>query len=112
MKQTFDIYKNIREIRESKDIPQRKLAKALNMGIPVISNIEAGARDLRVSELAPIAKALGVSVIDLITYPKKYVEAEPSDLGIETVVQIKVREDKRDKLLELLLGENFKDALK
>ena len=64
---------NIRLIRVEKGIPQKKIADALNVDISVISNIETGKRELKVSELEIIAKSLEVSVIDLFTYPEKYV---------------------------------------
>ena len=40
---------NIRLIRVEKGIPQKKIADALNVDISVISNIETGKRELKVS---------------------------------------------------------------
>ena len=69
----MDIYKNIREIRLQKGINQQALADALNLDVAVISNIEKGKRDLRVKELEIISKVLGLSVVDLLTYPQQFV---------------------------------------
>lgn len=66
----MDIYKNIREIRLQKGINQQALADALNLDVAVISNIEKGKRDLRVKELEIISNVLGLTVVDLLTYPQ------------------------------------------
>ena len=60
---------NIKKIRLDKGIPQKKIADALNLDNAVVSNIENGKRELKVSELEIIANCLEVSIIDLFTYP-------------------------------------------
>ena len=69
----MDIYKNIREIRLQKGINQQALADALNLDVAVISKIEKGKRDLRVKELEISSNVLGLTVVDLLTYPQQYV---------------------------------------
>ena len=70
-----NVIENIKSIRTEKGITQQDIASALNTDISVISNIESGKRRLKVDELDKIASALKVSVIDLFTWPKHYVEA-------------------------------------
>ena len=104
----MDIYKNIREIRLQKGINQQALADALNLDVAVISNIEKGKRDLRVKELEIISNVLGLTVVDLLTYPQQYVNIIdiPRSDDSEVSIQIKLKKDKRDKVMRLIFGDN------
>jgi hypothetical protein len=104
----MDIYKNIREIRLQKGINQQALADALNLDVAVISNIEKGKRDLRVKELEIISNVLGLTVVDLLTYPQQYVNIIdiPRSDDSEVSIQIKLNKDKRDQVMRLIFGDN------
>lgn len=105
---------NIKEIRLNKGISQKLLADALNVDNAVISNIEKGKRELKVSELEIIAKCLGVDVIDLFTYPQKYVEqteVSPQEESIEAILQIKLRKSTKEQVLKLVLGDSNLELL-
>mgnify|MGYP000880648939 CR=1 FL=1 len=109
----MDVVKNIKEIRLNKGIKQEVIADALNVDTAVISNIEKGKRELKVSELEKIANSLGEDVLYLFTYPKRFVEEsiaidkEP----LEAVLQIKLRKDKRDQVLKIVFGDNNLEIL-
>ena len=103
---------NIRLIRVEKGIPQKKIADALNVDISVISNIETGKRELKVSELEIIAKSLEVSVIDLFTYPEKYVSINNiNNDDISATLTIQLRKEKKDQVLRLVFGDNNLEIL-
>ena len=103
----MEIYEAIKVIRLQKAINQQIIADALNLDVAVVSNIENGKRDLRVKELEIISNALGVSVVDLFTYPDKYVKVtQKEDEPVEAVLQIKLRKEKKDQVLELIFGKN------
>lgn len=103
----MNVANNIKEIRLQKSINQQVIADALDVDVAVISNIENGKRDLKVKDLEKISNALGVSVIDLITYPKKFVEVVSNeDEPVEAILQIKLKKDKKDQVLKLVFGEN------
>ena len=104
----MDIYKNIREIRLQKGINQQALADALNLDVAVISNIEKGKRDLRVKELEIISNVLGLTVVDLLTYPQQYVNIIdiPRSDDSEVSLQIKLKNDKRDQVMRLIFCDN------
>lgn len=103
----MDVNKNIKEIRVQKGLNQQVIADALDADIAVVSRIESGTRPLKVPELEKIANALGVSVIDLITYPKKYIEKDASqEEPMEAILQIKLSKDKKDQVLRLVFGDN------
>lgn len=103
----MEIFEAIKEIRLQKGINQQNIADALNLDVAVVSNIEKGKRDLRVKELEIISNALNVSVIDLFTYPDKYIKvSNKDDEPIEAILQIKLRKDKKDQVLKLVFGDN------
>ena len=96
-----------------KSINQQSIADALGVDVAVISNIEKGKRDIKVKELEVISNALGVSVIGLIMYPKKYVEIKDAvDEPVEAVLQIKLQKEKKEQILKLVLGEKGIEILK
>ena len=105
------VIENIKEIRLEKGIPQKLLADALSVDDSVISNIEKGKRELKVSELEIIANCLGVEVIDLFTYPRKYVPEgkEPDD--VEAILQIRLKRDRKEQVLKLVFGDNNLEIL-
>jgi transcriptional regulator with XRE-family HTH domain len=57
-----EIGARIREIRESKNVTQQKLADALNVSRPVVSKIESGKKAVNALELKNIADALGTTI--------------------------------------------------
>ena len=108
----MNVVKNIREIRLQKSISQSAIADELGVDVAVISNIEKGKRELRVSELEKIAKVLRMSVIDILTYPKIFVESTSNTLEpVEAILQIRFQKDKKDQVLKLVFGENNLEIL-
>lgn len=101
----MNVVENIKTIRLEKGISQKILADSLGVDISAISNVENGKRELKVSELAIIANSLGVDVIDLFTYPKKYIPYESKNDEIETILQIRLKDSCKSKVLQLI----FKD---
>lgn len=108
----MNVVKNIREIRLQKSISQSAIADELGVDVAVISNIEKGKRELRVSEFEKIAKVLRMSVIDILTYPKIFVESTSNTLEpVEAILQIRLQKDKKDQVLKLVFGENNLEIL-
>ncbi|MFR9651409.1 MAG: helix-turn-helix transcriptional regulator [Rikenellaceae bacterium] len=100
------IIENIREIRLQRGITQEYIADALSVDASVISNIEKGKRELRVSELEKIASALNVDMLYLFTYPKTYVDREMfsrdgSNNG-RVSITVEIGIEQRDLILQLL----------
>jgi len=103
---------NIKEIRLQKSINQQVIADALNVDVASVSNLEKGKREIRFREIEIIANVLGVSVVDLITYPKKYVEVkEGEDHDVEAVLMIKLKESKKRQILKSIFGDENLEVL-
>ena len=58
--------KNLKRIRTEKGISQGDIARALNVGRSFITNIENGKTNPTLATIAKIAKAIGVSVGELM----------------------------------------------
>ena len=109
----MNIVENIIKIRKEKGISQEVIALALNVDTSVVSNIENYKRELRTSELEKIANALNVDILYLLTYPYIYVRKEPSTNNEqpETIIQIKLSGNKREKILTEIFGDRDLQAL-
>lgn len=101
------IIRNIIQLRSIKDITKRDMARALNMNEASYGRIESGKIALSYSRLVDIASALDMTVVDLITYPDVYrrVDATDKNEDVETVLQIKIKNEKKDKVLKLVFGD-------
>ncbi|UCD54833.1 MAG: helix-turn-helix transcriptional regulator [Candidatus Omnitrophota bacterium] len=58
--------KNVRHYRRKKKLSQEKLAELANLHRTYIGQIETGKRNVALKNVAKLAKALGVSVKDLV----------------------------------------------
>ena len=53
-----------------------------------------------------------MSVIDILTYPKIFVESTSNTLEpVEAILQIRLQKDKKDQVLKLVFGENNLEIL-
>lgn len=107
----MNVVENIKRLRTEKGVPQKKIADALNVDIAVISNIENGKRELKVSELEIISNCLEVSVIDLFTYPEKYIPTNCLNDDIVASLTIQLKKEKKDQVLKLVFGDNNLEIL-
>ncbi|MFA7140727.1 MAG: helix-turn-helix transcriptional regulator, partial [Proteiniphilum sp.] len=80
------IIANIVQIRNLKRFSQSAIAENLKVDVATISRIESGKIALSYKSLADIAKALDMSVIDLITYPEVFTSNKPS--GTRVMVEL------------------------
>ncbi len=100
-------YEAIREIRLSKSMNQQVIADLLDVDVAVISNIEKGKRDLKLGEIEKISNLFAMPLVDLITYPDVYVKKDSEkEEALEAILQIKLRKDKKEKVLRDILGDN------
>jgi len=94
---------NIKKIREELGLSQENVADELGIAQNSYGLIENGKRKLSYDNLAQIAKCFKRNIIDVITYPKKYVDKDLFDGNSERIsVTFEISPDKKDFLLNLV----------
>ena len=101
------VVNNLRKILSIKGLNQNSLAEAMKRDESSVSKVFNGKAKLSLDQLANIASFLEMPVIDILTYPEKYVRHfEPADEPTEVFVQLKLKKEKKDQVLKLVFGEN------
>lgn len=108
-----DILENIDTIRRNRGYSQEYVAVQIGMKQAGFSLIMSGERELKYTTLLQIANVFQMPVIDIITFPDKYVSFEGSGgVAAETVLQIKLDTDKKEQILKIVFGEQLAELLK
>jgi len=101
-----NILENIEAIRKKEGIKQAVIAEAMGVSQSAYSNYVTRSSDIYYERLSQIANILNVPVIDIITYPKVYVDKDSiPDQSEKVSVTFEVSPDKRDYLLKLVMGD-------
>ena len=108
--QLHPIVDNINKI--VKDSGLDKSSSAFKCGFPESkwNKISNGVQELKLSELSKIAEVLEMSILEIVTYPKKYVEVDPSLEEKRVSVTFEVSSKMSEHLLKLVLkdrGDNL-----
>lgn len=69
----IDIQKNIRAILADRGIMQKQVALKLGMTDQALSNWFTRKTDLTFTQIQRICEVTGVELVDVVTYPEKYV---------------------------------------
>jgi len=107
-----DILRNIDAIRRNKGYSQEYLASQIGIKQAGLSLIMSGERELKYNTLLQIANSLQESVIDIIAYPEKYVLSRDNNISTETVLQIKLDNDKKEQVLKIVFGNEGAELLR
>lgn len=102
------ILENIEAIRKEKGFSQEFVAEKLGIKQPAYSRYFQVQDDMKISLLEQIADILEVSVVDIVTYPEKYVPADQEASPVCEECQKK--QETIDNLNELL--REYKRKLK
>lgn len=97
---------------QNKGYSQEYLASQIGLKQAGLSLIMSGERELKYNTLLQIANALQESVINIIAYPDKYVLSKESNISTETVLQIKLDNDKKEQVLKIVFGDEAAELLK
>jgi len=81
----METLKRLKEIRKQKKISSDKLGELVGLSGSAIRNIEAGRRKIKLETLEKIAQALGVSVAELLSEPRKEKPKTVEDIAWEMV---------------------------
>lgn len=72
---------NMRRIRKAKELTQEKVAEAANLHPNYVSSAERGERNISICNIDRIARALGVTMAELIATPVRDAEASAEASG-------------------------------
>lgn len=88
------------------------MAQQLGVSQSAYSNWEIGSRELTYTNLLKIANVLHHSVIDVITYPDKYIIGDPKNDVVEAYLQIKLKGRTKNKVLDIIMKDGDLEVLK
>lgn len=97
---------NVLKIIRNKNLKQQAVAQEAFSEPTAMSKVISGQRRLSVNELANIAKSLGVTPMDILTWPDRYAPVEKKDDPAEVFLQLRLTKEKKDQVLKLVFGEN------
>jgi transcriptional regulator with XRE-family HTH domain len=106
-----NVIKNFRLIRESKGLSQEMVAEDMHKTQSSYARIERGATKIDLETLFVFAKVMDMSVIDVITYPKKMIE-EGENMSVEAIIQLRLSKAKKDEVLKIVFGNNDLELLR
>ena len=94
-----------------------QVAKLMKIPQATYSRFERGASKIDLDRLEQFAKALEMSVIDVIMWPERFINVTdiPKEMKVyepDVMIQFKVRGDKRDAVLSAVLGSENVELLK
>ena len=99
----------IRELRESLNLSTYEVASMMKIPQATYSRFERGASKIDLERLELFAKVLGMSVVDVLVWPERFVNVRdlPKEVDEPDVkIQIRVKAEKRDAVLAAVLGDN------
>ena len=91
-----DFAKNLRRYRKRKNYSQEKLAKELHYGYTAIANYESGRNEPSIDDLIRLAKALNVTVDELIGM--KFTSKEEELVACF----LKLNEENQNRIMDLI----------
>ena len=71
--------RNMRRIRLSLEMTQERLAERAELHPNYISSVERAERNISIRNIERIAKALGVTMAELVTAPENMAETKPAE---------------------------------
>jgi len=100
------VISRIIQIRNYKKFTKKDVADKLKISEATYSRIESGKIALSYSHLANIAIVFDMSVVDIITYPKQYIEDNNNNLRVPKVtLQIELEDNIKADVIKLAFGD-------
>jgi transcriptional regulator with XRE-family HTH domain len=104
---------NLIKIMNDRKLTKSAFAELIGMPEAKWNKISNGRQNLSVDELSKIAENLKIRDIDILTYPKKFVEAEIMEYSdVRVQLNIELKEVLKDKVLSLIFGNSNLRILK
>jgi len=100
----MNIGDNIKRVREAKNFTQKEVIMAIDMGAAMYSRIESGKIEPSLTTLEKIAKALGVSLVELIQSDESLSDVNSVDKSLmEKVWLMEALNDEERKIIYTML---------
>jgi transcriptional regulator with XRE-family HTH domain len=112
IKNIHPVVENLIKIRNYRRLNQAEFANLVDIDPSIYNKIESGRLNLSLDKISKIAEKLQMRDIDIFTYPDVYVEVNKSNNDLKTQLTIELREDLRQKILELIFGSKNIQLLK
>jgi len=106
--QLLDILQKVRTIRDKHNLSQEAIADKMNITQPSYARFERGATKTDLKTLIDFCNCFDMSLMEFIHYPDKYIKP---DNELKAVLQLELKNDKKDQVLKLVFGENNLEIL-
>lgn len=106
------ILNNIRKIQKDRDLKASTMASLMCVSDSHFSKIMSGQNTLSIPQLDNLATGLKLSIVDILTYPEKFVPAKNNGITLDTVLQIRLTGVEREKVMSCLLECSGDDVIK
>lgn len=100
------VIEKLRKIINDKGLTQAAMAEFAGTTASQFSKILNGEVQISLWQLSNIATSLNWDIIDLFTYPKKYVSPDKNNDEIIASLTIQLKKEKKDQVLKLVFGDN------
>lgn len=101
---------NLRKIMSDKGLTQAAMAQYAQTTPSQFSKILNGGVQISLWQLSNIATELSMDIIDVFTYPKKFVENDTAQLDtkqeVKATLTIEIGHEKKDQVFRFLFGDN------
>ena len=95
------------KIMRDRNLTQAAMAEYMGVSPSHFGKVVRGEVKMSFVQMSNLASNLSMSEIDLMTYPDKYIRVgKPEDDPVKAVLQIELKQDKKDQVLKLLFGEH------
>lgn len=105
------VIEKIRKIINDKGITQSAMSEYVGTTPSQFSKIMSGEVQISLWQLSNIATNFNMDIIDIFTYPIKYVSPESENEDIVASLTIQLKKDKKDQVLKLVFGDNNLEIL-
>lgn len=106
------IIENLRKIKNERNLTQAAIASYAQLDESQMSRIMSGKLNLSLENLEDIATGLGMSPIDIITYPDVFIsKSSLHDEDLEAVIMVKLKESKKRFILKSIFGDENLELL-
>lgn len=101
------VLRGLVKIMRDRNLTQAAMAEYMGVSPSQFGKVVRGEVKMSFAQMSKLATNLSMSEIDLMTYPDKYIRVgKPEDDPVKAVLQIELKQDKKDQVLKLLFGEH------